>query len=1300
MVIQQQPSSLSDRPQVSSMVKSRRRSVSPAEPSYRLAQALVKQEKWQEAIAAYQQALTITPNWVEVQRELGDLFLKLERWDETVDVYETAISLRSDVAEVYHNLGDALLKLQRWEDAVAAYQKAIKLNPEFSWSYNNLGDGLRELQRWDEAAQAYQKAIELKPDFALSHHNLGDILVKKEDWEGAIAAYQKAVDLDPNFVWSYYNLAEIYVKLDQWDEAVEVYRQVLKIKPDLTEVEEKLNQALHQQVKARLETALSYYLQAIKNNPTDIESYQKALEIKPDNAELYWELGKAWFHKSKYQQAIDAYQNALLIKPNLVEVEDNAITLKICRQAIKMQTDILELEKNFSQPETRIKNWQNHEILAEEKAEAWNQNEVNLKKIGIESIIGISEECVGNLIKGSIFIDKGLTESVTIALFIDHKRNSDIICNNLNKSSEKNTYSFNFTIPDEYLDGKEHQLEIKISENQLVIHRRMFILQLNGNIDIANHAEIEGWIADANSPQNSLELDVYVNGSKYESILANLQRDDVKEILGFSQPGFFVGFPAEKLRGAEIVLTLKDSCLPILNTPIIVVSQEAKTNTISLLNQHLSEFIFLTTGEKQWLTKVLFPNLKNLIRHQQENENVLFNKTYHQLSWRKQKKEVSVNVIVPVYKNLKVTQECLKMLIKSKRNRPYQIIVINDCSPEPEIHTYLDELVNAGQIKLINQAENQGFVKSVNNGMSYDTQSDVVLLNSDAYVTDYWLDDLREAVYKDDKIATGTPFSNNATIFSYPINCQETEDIPDDLTLEELAQICQRVNQDLVIDVPSGHGFCLYIRRDALIEVGDFDAETWGRGYGEEVDWCQRALDLGWRHIAVPGVFVQHVGSQSFTDDKTALINRSLQLMSEKYPEYNLVIQEFIKSDPLAAARRNIDLERLKRCGDKFILMISHNLGGGTERHIKDLVSLLEVENINSLVLKPDAKSNDWLELTCQKLDLLARYNITHDREDLINDLKYLGVFHVHIHHTIGFPNNFIENLLKELALSYDVTLHDYTSICPRVTLSQNDGKYCQDPPVEVCELCVKKYGINENLQKIYKEIDSMTKWRLNSENLLQTARKIFVPSQDMAERMSKYFPAIKFTVRYHPEVKQNVNLYSQNDYEPTVRVGLIGGISEIKGLKTLYNCANYAANIKKDIEFIVIGTTANNSLFEELPNVTIYGAYKPKELNELISQSKLDFAAFFSTWPETYCYTLSEALENGLYPFAFDIGAVSERVRQLGVGYMIEPDVKVAFLVEALYDFGVQCREQQRIIDIGNDHADSFLNEYYLLKS
>ncbi len=1152
------------------------RQVSVGQTHYGLAKTFQEQGEWEKALTEYQTALNLEPHRAEIYQGLGDVFVGLGQWQEATDAYQKALDLNPNLDSVNHNLGDVLLKLERYEDAVSAYQKAIALNPNFSWSYNNLGDALRELQRWDEAAQAYQNAIKLKSDFALSHHNLGYVLVKKEKLEDAIAAYKKAIELDPNFVWSYYNLAGSFEQLGHWDEAVEAYRQALKIQPDLPDVEEKLNQALHQQVKGKLDQALSYYRQAIENDPTDIESYQKALEIKPDDAELYLGLRNAWYQRGEYQKALDIYQKLLYIQPDLVEV-------------------VSPLIQNL-------------------------------------------------------------------------------------KSAEKDSF-------------RAHSI------NHEVIYNPSSLI---GNIDLVNHMQIEGWVADPNFPQNSLELDVYINGLKYESIIANLPRNDVKELFKIEKPGFFVRLPAENWRGAEVVLTLKNSYLPILNTPIIILSKEAKINLISLLNKNILELNFLTVGEKRWLMKALFPNLKRILRNYQgdENEKDVFNIQCHHLSWWKARKQLPTNVIVPVYKNLKVTQECLERLITSKRNYPYKITIINDCSPEPEIHSYLDRLAQSGQITLINHVNNEGFVKSVNNGMKSDTQLDVVLLNSDAYVTDYWLDYLRDAVYQEERIATGTPLSNNATIFSYPINCQETENLPNDLTLEELGEICQRVNQDIVIDVPTGHGFCLYIRRDALIEVGDFDAETWGRGYGEEVDWCQRALDLGWRHIAVPGVFVQHVGSQSFTDDKTSLINRSARLLSEKYPEYNLVIQEFIKSDPLAIARRNIDLERLKRREDRFILMISHNLGGGTERHIKDLVSLLERENINSLVLKPNSKSNDWLELTFPKLDLLARYNLVTDSQSLIKDLKDLGVFHVHIHHTIGFPNNFIENLLEGLALSYDITLHDYASICPRVTLSQNEGKYCQEPPVKKCELCIKKHGVHESLQKIYKEIDSIEKWRINSKRLLQPARKIFVPSQDMAKRMSKYFPEIEFTLRSHPDVKKTVILHSQNDYKSTIRVGLIGGISEIKGLNTLYECAKYAAKFQKDIEFIVIGQTANNSLFEELSNVTISGAYERKELNYLISQSKLDFVAFFTTVPETYCYTLSEALENGLYPFAFDIGAVSERVRQLGVGYLIDHNTNVAFLVEALYNFGVQCREQQRTIDISNDYADSFLNDYYSLKS
>ncbi|CAD0224480.1 Glycosyl transferase 2 family protein [Planktothrix agardhii] len=368
MVIQQQPSSLSDRPQVSSMVKSRRRSVSPAEPSYRLAQALVKQEKWQEAIAAYQQALTITPNWVEVQRELGDLFLKLERWDEAVQVYETAISLRSESAEVYHNLGDALLKLQRWEDAIAAYEKAIELNPEFSWSYNNLGDGLRELQRWDEAAQAYGKAIELKPDFALSHHNLGDILVKKEDWEGAIAAYQKAVDLDPNFVWSYFNLAEILVKMGQISEALPLYRKAVKLQPNLPNFSEKLGDALKKQIQIYAAEAAESYRQAMQYNPDEVELYHKSLEIQPNDPEVYFNLCQALVRKNEFDQALIFYQMGFqalsgntnnLRKFNGLDLGDSCLKQNKLKEAIFFYQEALH-----NDPNNNLISWQLQNAIA------------------------------------------------------------------------------------------------------------------------------------------------------------------------------------------------------------------------------------------------------------------------------------------------------------------------------------------------------------------------------------------------------------------------------------------------------------------------------------------------------------------------------------------------------------------------------------------------------------------------------------------------------------------------------------------------------------------------------------------------------------------------------------------------------------------------------------------------------------------------------------------------------------------------------------------------------------------------
>ncbi|NEP45180.1 MAG: tetratricopeptide repeat protein, partial [Okeania sp. SIO2H7] len=153
-----------------------------------------------------------------------------------------------------------------------------------------------------------------------AHHKLGDALFKLERYREAVKAYSRAIELNPDFAWGYYKLGDVLVKLQDWKRAVEVYRQLMQIQPDFShEVEEKLNQALHQQVKVRLNQALSHYLQAIKNDPMDVESYKKALEIKPDGPDLYFRLGNDSVAKGEVEKANEAFLQVIEILPEKYE---------------------------------------------------------------------------------------------------------------------------------------------------------------------------------------------------------------------------------------------------------------------------------------------------------------------------------------------------------------------------------------------------------------------------------------------------------------------------------------------------------------------------------------------------------------------------------------------------------------------------------------------------------------------------------------------------------------------------------------------------------------------------------------------------------------------------------------------------------------------------------------------------------------------------------------------------------------------------------------------------------------------
>ena len=300
-----------------------------------------------------------------------------------------------------------------------------------------------------------------------------------------------------------------------------------------------------------------------------------------------------------------------------------------------------------------------------------------------------------------------------------------------------------------------------------------------------------------------------------------------------------------------------------------------------------------------------------------------------------------IDVVIPVYKGLAQTRRCVESVLAARQAQALEVVVVDDASPEPDIARWLDALAAEGRVTLLRNDANAGFVRSVNRGMALHGDRDVVLLNSDTEVANDWLDRLGARAHSDAKIATVTPFSNNATICSYPFEGWQGE-IPGGLGLAELDRLFARTNAGRAVDLPTAVGFCMYIRRDALASLGLFDAERYGRGYGEENDFCMRAGKAGWRNVLAGDVFVYHEGSVSFSEERFALQANAGKVLVAAHPEYPAKVHEFLVADPANDLRVAIDNARAER----GIEEAKHVLAERADERSRIMRGLWHIENI------------------------------------------------------------------------------------------------------------------------------------------------------------------------------------------------------------------------------------------------------------------------------------------------------------------------------------------------------------------
>lgn len=624
----------------------------------------------------------------------------------------------------------------------------------------------------------------------------------------------------------------------------------------------------------------------------------------------------------------------------------------------------------------------------------------------------------------------------------------------------------------------------------------------------------------------------------------------------------------------------------------------------------------------------------------------------------------TVDIIVPVYRGYGDTLACILSVLKSSNKTGIELVVIDDASPEPELSRALEQLAAMGLITLLRNDRNLGFVATVNRGMDLHPDRDVLLLNSDTLVFNDWLDRLRIHCL-DEGVGTVTPFTNNGTICSYPKFCNDNPGLQD-ISFAEIDSLAAAANRGASVEVPTGVGFCMYITRSALTSVGLFDVDTFGRGYGEENDFCWRVSASQMKNLHALDVFVFHSGETSFSTGAAKAKHNGYQALVKKHPDYPSIVQQYIKSDPAKTARARLDLARLVG-GDfeRVVLCFSHAWGGGIDRYLRDRAQLGKLTGEAILCAIPVGGGASF-RITNVDFDD-TKLNLQHFRigDDIGAQRSQLAgiVSRIEVHSTVRWSSDvlkLIPKLAKELGVNFDFMIHDYAAICPQVNLIDGSGQYCGEAGVDQCRHCLSQnqktpHAIHPDWKA--SGMGDIIEWRRRYQEFLMQAKELIAPSQDVIDRVSSYLPSRPFVLRPHVEPDRPFARDVALPYQGGIlTVAIIGAIGDHKGARILEQCVADAANRALPIRFSIVGFTSSAKL-NASSEVSITGAYKEDEAFDRLQEVGAHAAFLPSVWPETFSYTLSIALESGLPVFAFDFGAIGERLHKLGRRTLIPID-------------------------------------------
>lgn len=832
---------------------------------------------------------------------------------------------------------------------------------------------------------------------------------------------------------------------------------------------------------------------------------------------------------------------------------------------------------------------------------------------------------------------------------------------------------FEARLPDDVFDTSEHLLRLYVTDSQGSGRRSIgpplkVIADYRGYLDTVTPAQVAGWVINTVAPKRQTQLEIVHNGRVVAHGVTGVPRPDVRgqatDLIGFDIP---IRQDIKAKGSVRLEVRLAGDRRKLFSSTSFYIPHDLAIQTLAAVSAFVNDPRCLEQLPGHggidhaclvWLRQQILSPIQARLREDRTGIGQITLPLQQVLRVPDRvERDSKVDVIIPVYGGGDIVLRCLTSVLCAQNQQEMALVVIDDGSPDPVLSGNLENLAKVHGFTLLKNPANLGFVASVNRGMRLNVARDVILLNSDTVVADGWLDRLRGAAYSADNIGTVTPMSNNATICSFPRFCAVNR-LYGGKTAGDMAEVFALANNGMTVDIPTAVGFCMYIKRSVIEDVGYFDKGQWGKGYAEENDFSLKAASQGWRSVAACDVFVEHEGGVSFGASALPQLKKNLEVLNALYPDYARTVQRFIDADPLSVARSNVARVLIREFSSRYMLHVVHGLGGGTKKAVEDIGVCLSKEGEH--VLELSSISLDQWVLRCTALPYVVHYQSS-SINDLVDDLVGFGVWHIHYHQTMHYPVAIWE-LPGRLGVAYDFTIHDYLSVCPRINMMDESGGYCGDSQMssDNCSRCVTVNGLDHDLMGIYEDFGgAVSVWRQKYLEVLKGARLVIAPSRSAAEIVSRHFDLENLVIQPHPEPEYEYHPHSERVIGYSICV--IGAIGDHKGYQRLLQCVRSAEKEGLPLRFHVIGYTTDDASLLKYRTVSISGEYVPAELARHVEATGARIALFLSPWPETFCYALSEAWQAGLFPVALDIGAIAERIKDCGCGKLlsVESDAK-----------------------------------------